>query len=169
MSIVLIDVRPARDSDADEISEVHDEAWATAYRGIIPAVALEKMLSRRGPAYWRRLAARGGAGTLVLVFDGEVAGYATLGPNRVRRLNYGAEIYELYLRPTHQGVGLGKKLFKEARRVLSANKLEGLVVWALEDNQQARRFYAGLGGTEIARSLEPFGDTKLSKIAFAWR
>lgn len=168
MSTTLVDVRPARGSDAVGISEVHDEAWSTAYRGIIPAVALEKMMARRGPAYWRRLTMRGGAGTLVLIFDGDVAGYATLGPNRVRRLNYGAEIYELYLRPTHQGVGLGKRLFRESRRVLSANKLTGLVVWALEDNVQARRFYTGLGASEVGRTLEPFGDTKLSKIAYAW-
>ncbi|MEJ8574811.1 GNAT family N-acetyltransferase [Microbaculum marinum] len=168
MSTTLVDVRPARASDAVGISEVHDEAWTAAYRGIIPPMALEKMLSRRGPAYWRRLTARGGAGTLVLIFDGDVAGYATLGPNRTRRLSYGAEIYELYLRPSHQGVGLGKRLFTEARRVLKTNKLDGLVVWALDENVQARRFYAGLGGAEVAKTLEPFGDAKLPKVAFAW-
>jgi GNAT superfamily N-acetyltransferase len=169
MSTVVIDVRPATTRDAVGISEVHDEAWTTAYRGVIPAVSLEKMMSRRGPAYWSRLASRGGAGTLVLAFDGDIAGYATLGPNRVKRLTYGGEIYELYLRPTHQGIGLGRRLFREARRVLDANKLEGLVVWALADNDQAKRFYTALGGIEVARTYEPFGDTKLSKIAYAWR
>lgn len=169
MSTVVIDVRPATAKDAVGISEVHDEAWATAYRGIIPAVTLEKMMARRGPAYWSRLTSRGGAGTLVLAFDGEVAGYATLGPNRVKRLSYGGEIYELYLRPTHQGIGLGRRVFREARKVLGANRLEGLVVWALEENTQARHFYGALGGIEVARTYEPFGDAKLSKIAFAWR
>jgi GNAT superfamily N-acetyltransferase len=169
MSTVVIDVRPARASDAVGISEVHDEAWTTAYRGIIPAVALEKMMARRGPAYWGRLTARGGAGTLVLAFDGSIAGYATLGPNRVKRLNYGGEVYELYIRPTHQGAGLGRRLFREARRVLKANKLDGLVVWALADNMQARQFYSVLGGIEVARTFEPFGDAKLAKVAFAWR
>jgi GNAT superfamily N-acetyltransferase len=169
MSTVVIDVRPARAADAEGVSLVHDEAWMTAYRGIIPAVVLDKMMARRGPAYWRRLTSRGGAGTLVLMFDGEVAGYATLGPNRVKRLRYGGEIYELYVRPTHQGVGLGRRLFKEARRVLSANKLDGLVIWALEENAHARQLYGALAGVEVARALEPFGDTKVSKIAFAWR
>ncbi len=169
MSTVVIDVRPATARDAAGISEVHDEAWATAYTGIIPAVALQKMMARRGPAYWSRMTARGGAGTLVLSFDGAVAGYATLGPNRVKRLAYGGEIYELYVRPTHQGIGLGRRIFREARKVLKANKLDGLVVWALEDNAQARQFYSALGGIEVARTYEPFGDAKLSKIAFAWR
>ncbi|WP_132805635.1 GNAT family N-acetyltransferase [Tepidamorphus gemmatus] len=169
MSTVVIDVRPARPADALGLSEVHDEAWTTAYRGIIPAVMLERMMARRGPDYWHRVASRRGAGTLVLQFDGKVAGYATLGPNRVRRLPYGGEIYELYLGPSYQGVGLGRRLFREARRVLSVNGLQGLVVWALEENAQARAFYTRLGGMEVARAVEPFGDVRLRKIAFAWR
>ena len=169
MSTVLIDIRPACSRDAVGISKVHDEAWETAYRGIIPAVTLGKMMARRGPDYWSRLTARRGAGTMVLVFDGEVAGYATLGPNRVKRLAYGGEIYELYLMPTHQGIGLGRRVFREARKVLNANKLNGLVVWALEDNVQARQFYTALGGVEVARTIEPFGEAKLTKIAFGWK
>jgi GNAT superfamily N-acetyltransferase len=118
MSTVLIDVRPARPSDANALSEVHDESWSAAYRGILPGVVLDKMLARRGPAYWQRVARRSSGGTLVLIFDGVVAGYTTLGPNRTRRLTYGGEIYEIYLRPSHQGVGLGRRLFREARRTL---------------------------------------------------
>jgi len=168
MSTVTIDVRPARTGDARGISKVHDEAWETAYRGVIPAVTLGKMLARRGPAYWHRLASRGGAGTMVLLFDGEIAGYATLGANRVKRLPYAGEIYELYLRPTHQGIGLGRRVFREARKVLHANALSGLVVWALEENAQANRFYVALGGIEVTRTTEPFGDATLTKIAYGW-
>lgn len=169
MSTGLIDVRPARPADARALSEIHDEAWTTAYRGILPGVVLEKMLARRGPAYWQRLARRGRGGTLVLMFDGAVSGYATLGPNRTRRLAYGGEIYELYLRPPYQGVGLGRRLFREARRVLGANRLEGLVVWALEENDGACAFYGALGGVPVARAVETFGAKRLAKTAFAWR
>lgn len=169
MSTVLIDVRPARPSDARALSEVHDEAWTATYRGILPGVVLEKMLARRGPAYWQRVARRSGGGTLVLIFDREVAGYATLGPNRTRRLAYGGEIYEIYLKPSHQGVGLGRRLFREARRTLVANRLDGLVVWALEDNQAACGFYSALGGVPVARAMETFGAKRLAKTAFAWR
>lgn len=169
MSTVLIDIRPVRAADAKGLSEVHDEAWMLAYRGILPGVVLEKMLSRRGPVYWQRLARRGRAGTLVLVFDGEIAGYATFGRNRTRRLTYGGEIYEIYLKPSHQGIGLGKRLFREARRVMGSSGLEGLVVWALEDNRAACDFYAALGGVSVARAVESFGDKRLAKTAFAWR
>jgi ribosomal protein S18 acetylase RimI-like enzyme len=169
MSTVLIDIRPARASDAQGLSQVHDEAWTAAYRGILPGVVLDKMLARRGPAYWQRVARRSGGGTLVLIFDREVAGYATLGPNRTRRLTYAGEIYEIYLKPSHQGVGLGRRLFREARRALASNGLEGLVVWALEDNRPACGFYGALGGVAVARAMESFGDRRLGKTAFAWR
>lgn len=169
MSTVLIDIRAARAGDAEGLSRVHDEAWTTAYRGILPGVSLEKMLSRRGPVYWQRVARRSGGGTLVLNFAGEIAGYATLGPNRTRRLDYGGEIYEIYLLPSHQGIGLGRRLFYEARRTLAANGLEGLVVWALEDNAPACAFYGALGGVAVARAVETFGDKRLGKTAFAWR
>ncbi len=169
MSTALIDIRVARPGDAVALSEVHDEAWTMAYRGILPGVVLERMLARRGPAYWQRVARRGGGGTLVLIFDGTVAGYATLGPNRTKRLSYGGEIYELYLRPSHQGVGLGARLFREARRALASNRLEGLIVWALDDNAPAGAFYQALGGVPVARAMETFGDKRLGKSAFAWR
>lgn len=169
MSTGLIDIRAVKPSDADALSQVHDEAWSTAYRGILPGVVLEKMLARRGPAYWQRVARQRSGGMLVLIFDGAIAGYATMGPNRTRRLTYGGEIYEIYLRPSHQGVGLGGRLFREARRVLASNRLEGLVVWALEDNHPACAFYSALGGVPAARSIETFGSRRLGKTAFAWR
>ena len=169
MSTGLLDIRAARPSDATALSQVHDESWTTAYRGILPGVVLEKMLARRGPAYWQRVARRSSGGTLVLIFDRVIAGYATLGPNRTRRLTYGGEIYEIYLRPSHQGVGLGSRLFQEARRTLSANRLDGLIVWALDDNQPACAFYEALGGVPVARAVETFGNRRLGKTAFAWR
>jgi ribosomal protein S18 acetylase RimI-like enzyme len=68
------------------------------------------MLERRDIAWWRR-AIRGSTSILVLDVGGTIAGYATLGLNRARSLPQEGEIYELYLRPEYQGVGLGKRLF----------------------------------------------------------
>ncbi len=78
MTTAAIEVRPARREDVRALAEAHAEAWRGAYRGIIPAVTLERMVSRRGDAYWRAVTARP-QGLLVLVFDGAVAGYAMLG------------------------------------------------------------------------------------------
>ena len=51
----VISIRPARGSATKaEIARVHDEAWREAYRGVIPGRELERMIVRRGPAWWRR-------------------------------------------------------------------------------------------------------------------
>ncbi len=54
----------------------------------------------------------------MLEVGGTVAGYATYGPNRARNLVQRGEVYEIYLRPEYQGVGLGTRLFLAARREL---------------------------------------------------
>lgn len=101
-------------------------------------------------------------------FNGTIAGYATVGINRARTLPYDGEVYELYLLPEYQGIGLGKKLFQKAQRALTDYGLKSLVLWVLEDNKQAVQFYDGMQGREVARSSEVFGDKSLTKIAFAW-
>ncbi|OYX11888.1 MAG: GNAT family N-acetyltransferase, partial [Rhizobiales bacterium 32-66-8] len=49
MGTGLIEIRRAKPQDASAIAGVHDAAWLTAYRGIIPGLELERMVERRGP------------------------------------------------------------------------------------------------------------------------
>ncbi len=168
MSTVLIEIRRAKAADAAAVAETHDEAWRNAYQGIIPGTDLEKLISRRGPAWWDS-AIRKGSRVLLLVFGDRVAGYANYGRNRARSLFYDGEIYELYLRPEFQGLGFGRRLFTAAWRDLGQSGLKSLVVWALSDNDPAVEFYRALGGRAVARSSERFGTRVLDKVAFAWR
>lgn len=167
MKTLDIDIRKAEPGDAAAIAEVHHSAWRGAYSGIIPHQALNRMLSRRGVDWWGN-AIRRAASVLVIEVGGELAGYATLGRNRARELRQQGEIYELYLRPEYQGIGLGSRLFAAARARLSAHGLQGLVVWALEDNTNALHFYAGAGGADIAEGVEIFDQKALRKVAFVW-
>ena len=65
-------------------ADVYAEAWRGAYRGIIPHLSLERMIARRGEAWWKRaLADR--RPLLVLDFDGAASGYATYGRCRAGR------------------------------------------------------------------------------------
>jgi hypothetical protein len=52
-STVLIEIRRAKVNDAGAIADAHDEALRMAYRGIIPGTQLEKLINRRGPAWWK--------------------------------------------------------------------------------------------------------------------
>ena len=166
-STILIEVRPARASDATAIAATHDEAWRAAYQGIIPGAELEKLINRRGPNWWDS-AIRKGSRVSVLSFGDRVAGYANYGRNRARSLHFEGEIYELYLRPEFQGLGFGRRLFTSAKRDLVQSGLKSMVIWALSDNEPAVDFYRTLGGRMVARSSESFGTKSLDKVAFAW-
>lgn len=167
MSTLAIGVRKAESSDVEGITAVHDSSWRNAYEGLIPSQELARMIARRGPRWWNR-AIRRGTAILVLEVGGTIAGYATFGPNRARDLAQKGEVYELYLLPEYQGVGLGTRLFLAARRELARLGFDSTVVWALADNDPACRFYRNAGGRRVARSTEQFGRTVLGKIAFAW-
>ncbi|MCG6856598.1 MAG: GNAT family N-acetyltransferase [Salaquimonas sp.] len=167
MGMITIGTRRAEPSDAGAIATVHDAAWANAYTGIVPHKALSRMIRRRGERWWADAIRRS---TVVVVIEvGEtIAGYATLGRNRVSTLPFEGEVYELYLKPEYQGIGLGEKLFLAARTELQRRKLKGAVVWVLADNEPAIRFYKNAGGRAVAEGGERFDDKKLRKLAYAW-
>jgi ribosomal protein S18 acetylase RimI-like enzyme len=167
MNTLTIDIRKAEPRDAEQIADVHHTAWQGAYSGIIPHRALTTMINRRGTAWWANAIHRA-ATVLVVEIGGTIAGYATVGRNRARELPQQGEIYELYLRPEYQGVGLGSRLFAAAREKLAAHGLKGMVVWALEENDNALAFYAGAGGRDVAEGVEVFDQKALRKVAFVW-
>jgi len=168
MNTVVIEIRRAKPSDAVAVATTHDDAWRSAYQGIIPGNELDKLISRRGPDWWDS-AIRKGSRITILQFGEHVAGYANYGRNRARSLFYDGEVYELYLRPEFQGLGFGRRLFSAARKDLLQSGLKTLVVWALSDNEPAVAFYGALGGRAVARSSERFGLKTLDKVAYAWQ
>ncbi len=93
--------------------------------------------------------------------------YTTYGRSRWP-LKPEGEVYELYLGPVYQGIGLGEHLFEAARHRLEIRRMRGLVVWALKDNHGACDFYHRRGGRPIARTHERFGRQRIEKIAYGF-
>jgi ribosomal protein S18 acetylase RimI-like enzyme len=168
MGIQRITIREAVPADATEIARVHDDAWRSTYQGIIPHLHLEKMITRRSPVWWHKSLRKSKAGISVLTFDDIVQGYVSFGPARIPHRSKTGEIFELYLAPTFQGLGLGKKLFVAARQTLNRQGWRSLLVWALAENEGACSFYSRLGGRRCASSPERYGDITLNRIAFFW-
>lgn len=168
MESAAIEIRPACASDAEALAGLHDTAWRCAYRGIIPALTLERMIARRGPGWWQHALAGAPGAVLKLTFADALAGYVSLGPARRVVAGCRGEIYEIYLAPPYQGVGLGARLFRAARARLAGAGRRGLVVWALADNEPACAFYRALGGAPAARGFERLGERSFDKIAFCW-
>lgn len=167
MTTLAFDIRPAEHRDAHDIAAIHTSAWENAYAGMIPYKALRAMIARRGEAWWSH-AIQSSNSVLLAKVDGKSIGYATLGRNRATQLSQEGEIYELYLRPEYQGLGFGAHLFAAARDRLSNFGMKGTVVWALEDNNRALKFYEALGGVDFAEGTETFEGKSLRKIAYIW-
>lgn len=167
MDGIVIAVRPALITDVEEIVRVHDCAWRSTYRGIIPGRELERMISRRGHSWWRSAILRG-SGLLVFEFAGDVAGYVSFGRNRTRTPPFTGEVFELYVSPSHQGLGFGTLLFEAARRKLAAHGHSSVLVWVLADNAPALEFYRARGGHVIREARESFGGETLKRLAFGF-
>ncbi len=168
MSDLLVSIRHAKPEDAPGLSRVFEQAWREAYQGIIPGVALERMLVRRGPRWWQSTVSRGRPLAVLDIGQG-IAGYVSYGRCRDRSLPARGEIDELYLAPEYQGLGLGRRLFKAVRNDLADRDMERIVVWALADNERACQFYAHLGGRAVARIDERIGGVPLAKVAYLFR
>jgi GNAT superfamily N-acetyltransferase len=158
-------IRRARPADADPLADLFDETWREAYRGIIPGVALERMIAQRSSQWW--LGATQRSRPLVVVEQAStIGGDAVSGPARGRILQAPGEIDELYIRPAYQGLGLGRRLFRAVSNDLADHGLTRVGVWALEGNERACAFYAGLGGIAIGQAVDRMAGTVLPKVGF---
>ncbi len=165
MSDLLVSIRRAKADDSAGLSRVFEAAWREAYLGVIPGLALEKLITRRSSEWWRMAIARGRP-LVVLDVGLGIAGYVSYGRCRDRRLQAQGEIDELYLAPEYQGVGYGRRLFKAVRNDLRDRSMPHLGVWALSENDRARRFYESLGGRDIVEIEERIGGVTLAKTGY---
>lgn len=129
-------VRAATLADAPAIASVHVRTWQTAYRGLMPDELLADLSVERRTELWQRMIPRGIV--WVAETDGEVVGFASAGPSRDNDAPF--ELYAIYVLESAQGTGLGAAL---AHAALGAEP--DVVVWVLDTNTPARRFYERIG------------------------
>jgi GNAT superfamily N-acetyltransferase len=158
-------VRPSR--RCKSARAIFKDSWLLAYRGIIPHLHLDGMVRQRTPEWWRD-ALKSSDSALVLELAARLPATPRSGASR-QRGPYQGEIFELYLDPVHQGLGLGEHLFEGCRHALDMRKLNGLIVWALLDNTQACDFYWRRGGRPVTSTFAKIGGERLEKVAFAWK
>jgi len=149
------------------IAQIHAAAWREAYMGILAQTTLDAMIARRSPAHWVGILERSRT-IRVIEFDGKIAGYSSSGSARDHVVLAKSEIYEIYLAPEYQGVGLGRQLFSETRDAAVKTHGPGLIVWVLTQNQRAMTFYLALGGRKGPGGTERLGVNTLEKSSFVW-
>src|SRR5690242_5112387 len=81
----VVIIRGATVDDAAGIGRVHVLSWQSAYRGLMPQEHLDGLRAEQRAAGWRRYLERGERrreALLVAEDDGDVAGFAGVGPSR---------------------------------------------------------------------------------------
>ena len=117
-----------------------------AYKGLVSDRALGAPNAAVNPRVWTAWLARSHASTFVARSEGAVVGFCTLqaapsseGPGKV------GEIPVIVVKPSHWGRGVGRALFERVLEEARESGLDEVVLWVLESNSQARRFYQSLG------------------------
>jgi ribosomal protein S18 acetylase RimI-like enzyme len=105
-----------------------------------------------------RLAEQGGA----------IVGFSAGGKQPDESLAYSGEIRAIYVLRQAQRLGIGRALMAATTADLLAQGHRSVMLWVLAANAPARRFYAALGGREIARREQQREGFRAVGIAYGW-
>lgn len=135
-------LRPAEPADALAVARVHVRSWQAAYRGLIADEYLDSLRAEdRAARYDFSHVDPLKPHTLIAVEDGRILGFATTLPARDADTPEAGELAALYLDPEDWGRGIGAALIQAAREHLVTAGFTQAVLWVLDGNQRAIRFY----------------------------
>jgi GNAT superfamily N-acetyltransferase len=150
------------------IARVQVVTWQHAYQDILPASFLEGLDAERSAESWLVVVADPRRITFVLEAP-DLVGFCTAGPARGSEASsHRGEVEAIYVHPAEHRHGFGTSLLRAAIEWLAEAKLQPVVVWALEANQPAHRFYERLGARQVDRRLLRIADRLYPELAFGW-
>lgn len=156
-------IRDAVLADADGLGALHVRSWQATYRDQLPSDFLSG-LDVGARVKWFQRHISGGATVLVAEDDGDVVGFASIGASRE---SDGGEVYAIYVDPAHWGRGHGHRLLSEAESKLCEMSFRWAVLWVLQANERARRFYERQSWKATgALKLEDIGGTQVTEVRY---
>lgn len=138
-----MEIRKINQSDSrEEISNIYEQSWRHAYKGIIPQDFLDSIPKGR----WCRAFDNPKGHTLIMLDDnGKMIGSSSYCASRFEKFEGMGEIISIYFLPEYCGKGYGKPLLMRAVEELKAMGFKDIFLWVLEENHNARRFYEKCG------------------------
>lgn len=162
-------IRPARLDDAEGIARAHTASWRSSYRGLLPDAVLARIDVDQRTASWRRVLQDRSILTLVAydVTHHDIVGLCDAGPSRGGS-GYAAEVYRIYVEHHAKRHGLGRAMFEQVTDWLRIRQLHSLIIWVLDGNQHARRFYEAMGGRPASRVLSAVSGFPIIEQSYVW-
>lgn len=166
-------IRKASAMDWKGIARVHADCILSAYEGILPPETLQNFSYNNREKRWEHdLPKTISGGTMNYVAENEqgaIVGFALGGTMRDPRLRirYSGEIYGIYVHPSYQHQGLGKKLFTSVIDHLASLHHSKVALWTFKDSPSTS-FFASLGGEEVYEKNTTIGGKQLTEVAYGW-
>jgi GNAT superfamily N-acetyltransferase len=168
-----MEVRRAQAGDALGVATVHVRSWQAAYKGLMPDGYLDQLDIERRRIGWERNIAEADwprSGTLVATeANGHVVGFAHIVPARDGDGDPAVvgELAAIYLLPEAWGSGVGRRLMVAAVNVLRDAGFAEAILWVLEGNERAQRFYE-IGGWQLDGGAKDIviADTPLAEVRY---
>lgn len=125
------------DAEMDEKGYVHWKSWQETYADLMPAeylqnITLEKCI---------QMAHKWSQNTLLIKVDNKTVGFSCFGKSKDTENAY--ELLAIYILQEYQGQKLGYELLK--RTVSCFSDDAKIVLWVLQGNDKAIRFYERFG------------------------
>lgn len=159
-----MEIRPATPQDAEAVSAVHLSARRQAYADLMSPQALAAMAEGVTPRMWAaRLLLRDGWGLVAVEHSGgiggvvgNVIGFVYVSPSQEGLAGVG-DLEALHVDPAHQGTGVGGQLHDAGLEILAKQGFSTYVLWVLEGNERAIRFYRKRGWQPDGRRFHDVG------------
>lgn len=141
-------IRKCTAEDADGRGMVHYQSWKETYSGLMPTQCLNKLrldnLIERAREHTDN--------TLVAVVGEKVVGFSCYMQNSREFVSVkpSSEIVALYVLKEYQGCGIGKALINAVKDELTE---KNILLFVLNGNQQAIKFYEHIGFSFTGRSI----------------
>jgi len=148
-----------------EISNIYEQSWKYAYKGIITQEYLDSIPSGQ----WCDAFDNPDRHTLIMLDGDKIIGTSSYCKSRFDDYKDWGEVISIYLLPEYMGKGYGKSLLKTAVEELKAMGFETIFLWVLEENHRARHFYEKFGFKNSGKYLENnIGGKQLRELQYVY-
>ena len=130
---MAIVTRQVAAGDIPRLGELHSAVWRELYSDVLSPAVLASLDPATMSELWGRFISRGeNYIQYVAEVDGQIVGFAGVGPGREPGYELGRELYFIYVAPEHRRSSIGKTLLRFA---------DADYLWVAEENRATQAFY----------------------------
>jgi len=154
MSIIIRKVLP---EEANDYTACHINCWQATYKGIVPDDFLTNMLDEieeRTERCKKSLQEPGDYEFYCVIYDNKMIGRLIISKSKDEDKPDAGDICAIYLLKDFWDKGYGREMMDFAITKLKRLGYKEVIIWVLEDNHRARKFYEKCGFTLDGGSKE---------------